>query len=136
MAQTRTVFGLMIVAIGAVFGSLQSMQLSSQLQADPWGVASAEKRFAPLLPNLPLRESVGYISDLGLNQQSGSTAFLAAQYVLAPRLLVPAGRQQNPEFAVGNFSQPQNYAQFGRNSGYMPVEDFGNGVILYRAAQR
>jgi hypothetical protein len=135
MGQTKTIVGLMIVAIGAVVGSSQSMQLSSQLQLDPWGVESADKRLAPLLPNLPMQETVGYISDLALETRGGSTAFLAAQYVLAPRLLVVAGAG-NPDFAVGNFSQPQNYAEFGSKFGYLPMQDFGNGVILYHRAQR
>jgi hypothetical protein len=37
-----------------------------------------------------------------------------------------------PEWAVGNFSKPQDYASAGDAHGYTLVADLGNGIVLFR----
>jgi hypothetical protein len=134
MPQVKVLAGLIIVAAAAVIAAADSMQLASQLERDPWGVASASQRFAGAAARLPVGGAVGYISDLPVQDQNGTAAFLAAQYALAPRLLTPAD-PQGPQIAVGNFSQPANYAAAGAQSGYTVEADLGNGVVLYRKAK-
>src|ERR1700722_11482602 len=131
MPPIRVFAGLIIVAVAAVLASVNSFQLSSQLQPDPWSVEAAVQRFAGASAQLPPHEALGYISDLGGN----GPAFLTAQYALAPRLLVPVGRQ-DPEQAIGNFSKPSDYAGIGARAGYGVVADLGSGVVLYRKMKR
>ena len=123
--------GIGIVAVAAVLVSADSLQLSSQLQQDPWSVDAAVQRFQPAAARLPATGAIGYISDLAVN----SAAFLTAQYALAPRLLVPVGNAE-PEQAIGNFSKPSDYAGIGAKAGYRVEADLGNGVILYRKTKR
>ena len=81
---------------------------------------------------MPVAARLGYITDLDPSQSAYNTAFLAAQYALAPRQLVLAERGSQAEWAVGNFSKPQDFAAAGAARGYEVAADLGNGVILYR----
>jgi hypothetical protein len=134
MPQIRVLAGLIAVAIAAVLASADSLQLASQLQPDPFGAESATQRFAPAAARLPPFGSVGYISDLPVLSQDGMTAFLAAQYALAPRLVAPVERT-SPQQAVGNFSRPTDYATVGAKAGYALEADLGNGVVLFTKAK-
>jgi hypothetical protein len=131
----RVVAGVLAVAVLAVLASLNSYQVSAanaQRFPDPYGVALAEQRFAGVIPQLPPNAPLTYISDLPLNETAGTTAFLAAQYALAPHPVIPAGDRAATEWAIGNFSRPSDYAPIGAKAGFTMVADFGSGVILYR----
>ncbi len=134
MPQIRVLAGLIAVAIGAVLASLDSLQLASQLQPDPFSVEAAMQRFAGASASLPPSGEIGYISDLPLHGDAGTAAFLVTQYALAPRLLTPVGRT-SPQQAVGNFSRPTDYAGKGAKAGYVLQADLGNGVVLYAKAK-
>ncbi len=134
MPQFRVLAALIAVAIAAVLASADSLQLASQLQPDPFGVESAQQRFAVASTRLTPRGEVGYISDLPLHGNAGTAAFLATQYALAPRLLTPVGHT-HPQQAVGNFSRPTDYASAGAKAGYALEADLGNGVVLYTKAK-
>lgn len=119
------------LALLAPLGALQSYRVAKELAAasdDPYGVARAVERLSPLRDRLPDSARVVYFTDVPVNTEAGTAAFLAAQYALAPCLLVDAGATPQPEWAVGNFSKPQDYSR----PGYALVADFGNGAILYR----
>jgi hypothetical protein len=134
MPQIRVLLGLIIVAIAAVLASMDSLQVASQLQPDPFGVESAQQRFAGAATRLTPLGEVGYISDLPLLTQAGMTAFLAAQYALAPRRLGPV-EGSGPQQAVGNFSQPTEESKAGANAGEDVVSDLGNRGVLYTKAK-
>ncbi len=124
-----------LVAILAILGARNSYQTSSDYAAqypDQYGGASAEIRFAPLLARIPATAQIGYFTDLDPSQAVAGGVFLAAQYAVAPRLLVNLDAQNQPEWAVGNFSKPQDYAAAGEAKGYSLVEDLGSGVVLFR----
>ena len=130
----RILAGISVVVVLAALASLNSYQISAQAARaypDPYGVVSAEQRFAGALEMLPPKDVIGYISDLPLTETAGSTAFVAAQYVIAPRALVLADRQKT-EWAVGNFGRPGDFAARGTEAGFALVRDFGNGVVVYR----
>ena len=121
------------VGVLAVFGALNSYQVSrdySEHFPDAYGVERAQLRFAPLLAKVAADAQIGYFTDLDSSQPAYSAAFLAAQYALAPRLLLPDVRTR-PEWAVGNFSKPMDFAAAGAAQGYDLAGDFGNGVILF-----
>jgi hypothetical protein len=124
------------VGVLAVFGALNSFQVSQGYSAqypDAYGGARAEIRFAPLAARTSSRAQLGYITDLDPSQPGYASAFLAAQYALAPRLLVllSAPSADRPEWAAGNFTKPQDYAAAGTPLGYEVSADLGNGVVLF-----
>jgi hypothetical protein len=124
-----------IVAILAVLGARNSYQTSldySGRYPDLYGAARAEIRFAPLLARIPVDAEMGYFTDLDPSQALAQGVFLAAQYAVAPRLLVNVDAGNRPEWAVGNFSKPQDFAAAGEARGYGMAEDLGNGVVLFR----
>ncbi len=123
------------VAALAVFAAVNSYQTSSAYAGqypDAYGAASAEKRFAPVNAQIPAHCILGYITDIDPSHAGFAPAFLAAQFALAPRQVVLLKRQNPPEWAVGNFSKPVDYAAAGAVFGYQVVRDEGNGVILFR----
>lgn len=126
---------LFAVALVAVYGALNSYQVSAEYARqypDAYGGERARIRFAPLLSKLPAAAELGYFSDLDRSQPAFAPAFLAAQYAVAPRILLFLDAQTMPEWAVGNFSKPLDYAPLGEARGYSMTGDMGNGVVLFR----
>ncbi len=125
-----------IVAVLSLLAAMNSYQTSSayaQQFPDAYGAARAEVRFAPIAAQIPVNGVVGYITDLDPAGTSFAPAFLAVQYALAPRQVVLLQTSSNkPEWAVGNFSKPVDYAAAGAAAGYEVAREEGNGVILFR----
>jgi hypothetical protein len=124
------------VAVVAVFGAMNSYQTSvrnARQYPDAYGAGRAQVRFAPLVARVPASARLGYLTDLDRSSDAYAAGFLAAQYALAPRQLVAS---EAPEWAVGNFSQPQDFAAAGAALGYELSADLGNGVALYRRKGR
>jgi hypothetical protein len=122
------------VGVRAVFGALSSYQVSrgySEQFPDAYGGARAELRFAPLVARTAPDAELGYFTDLDPSGAAYSAAYLAAQFAIAPRLLLIIDNQTRPEWAVGNFAQPRDYSQIGEARGYGLVTDLGNGVALF-----
>ena len=123
------------VAVIAIFAGMNSYGLSvdnAKLSPDSYGAARAQVRFADVLVKIPPGERVGYFTDLDPNSALHTSEFLAVQYALAPRQLLMLGPATQLEWAVANFSKPQDYSAAGASRGYELVTDFGNGVVLYR----
>ena len=143
MAQTNTsssrstlVTGVLFaVAVVALYGALNSYQVSAEYARqypDAYGGERARVRFAPLLSKIPANGELGYFSDLDRSHPAFAPAFLAAQYAVAPRILLFVDSKTTPEWAVGNFTKPQDYAPLGEARGYSLAADLGNGVVLFR----
>ena len=120
------------IAIGivclAVLGS--TLDLTAP-PSDPYKIDEQADRFRPVASELPRVSSVGYVSDLPMTTTAGSAAFYSARFLLAPTLVEEEGKKRH-EWAVGNFSKPQDYAAAGKPFGLGIVKDFGSGVILFR----
>jgi hypothetical protein len=58
--------------------------------------------------------------------------FLGAQYILAPRVMVELDKHPNSPWVMGNFARPMDTADFAGKHGLTVVQDFGNGVVLFR----
>lgn len=132
---TKVTAGVLAVGVLGAFGALNSYQVSSNYAEkfpDAYGGGVAQVRFAPLLERVPASAELGYITDLDPSQRAYESAFLAAQYAVAPRVLVTTQGAAWPEFAVGNFSRPQDFAAAGAARGYAMTADLGNGVVLFR----
>ncbi len=138
-AGARALVGVLAVAALAVLASLNSYQGTVEDRRrlpDRYGVESSlEQRFASVSVRLPASGAVGYLSDVPFSDPAGTPAFLAAQYALAPRLLVPVDTHGAAEWAVGNFSRPSDFAAAGARAGYTMTAQMGNGVVLYRKAK-
>lgn len=122
------------VAVLAVAGAFTSYQVSAAYAGqypDAYGGGRALIRFAPLEGRVPANVELGYFTDLDGSQPAFAPAFLAAQYAVAPRVLVFLDGQEHPEWAVGNFSRPQDFAESGAARGYAMVADLDNGVVLF-----
>jgi hypothetical protein len=120
------------VAVLAIFAALNSYGISARGYADPFAVARAEARFAPVLERVPPSAQLAYITDLDPSHPAWSAAFMAAQYALAPRQLLRVAGGNSPDLAVGNFSQPQDYGAVPGAQAYEVTSDLGNGVVLYQ----
>ena len=129
-----TIAAIAVAALGAL-GAMNSYQVSAAYSAqypDAYGGERAQTRFASLNERIPASAELGYFTDLDSSQPAFAPAFLAAQYAVAPRVLLIMDGRVQPEWAVGNFSQPQDFAAAGQARGYSMVADLGNGVILFR----
>jgi hypothetical protein len=131
--------GALAVALLAVLAALNAYSHASKLaaaQPDPYGASSAQERFAAVFSQVPKDAPLGYISDLGLDQKAGVTAFLAAQYALAPHAVAPVEPAAPAEWAVGNFALPGDYPAAGARLGYGVVADLGRGVLVFRRSSK
>jgi hypothetical protein len=123
------------VACLSLFGGMNSYRLSvDQAKAAPdnYGGLRAQTRFSGVLPVIPPSEKLGYFTDIDPKASLYGSEFMAVQYAVAPRELFKLGGGQSPQWAVGNFSKPQDYAAAGAVLGYELVTDFTNGVVLFR----
>ncbi len=125
----------LVVAVLGAAGAFSSYQVSAayaQQYPDAYGGERAEIRFAPLAERVPESAELGYFTDLDPSQPAYAPAFLAAQYAVAPRMLVFLNGKEQPDWAVGNFSKPVDFAAAGEAHGYAMTADLGNGVVLFR----
>ena len=120
-----------LLSVFTVFTSIQDAKDWAEQYPDAYGAARADVRFAPLLAGMATDTRLGYFTDLAPANQAYSAAFLAAQYAVAPRELIMISPQAQPEWALGNFTRPMDFASVGAAQGYEISKDFGNGVILF-----
>ncbi len=127
----RASIAALVVTVLALLSSLTSYQISTQLVADPFRISAAKERFSGARELLPRTTPIGYLTDMPMRDNTGTVAYMAARYAIAPRALVPSGKTAT-EWAIGNFAHPADFAAIGAQSGYGIVRDFGNGVVVYR----
>jgi hypothetical protein len=128
---TRVKAGLCVAVALSVWGAISYYGFETDFgqSRDPYRIAAQSRRLEGLSTALPEDAVVGYFTDLEQGSVAASSAFNAAQYALAPRLL----RQDavGPR-VLGNFSHPVDFAALGARRGLHIERDFGQGVILYR----
>lgn len=94
-------------------------------------ISKYDKRFIRLRQLLPRHGVIGYISDdehEGDQDFADSRIFLA-QYYLSPVILV---RSLDYSLIVGNFLNHTPDLDTYRKQGLIPLQDFGNGVVLFK----
>ena len=129
---TAAALAVAVLGVAGAFSSYQVSTAYAQQYPDAYGGERALVRFAPLFDRVAPSAELGYFTDLVASQPAYAPAFLAAQYAVAPRTLVFLDPVTRPEWAVGNFSRPSDFAAAGNARGYVMAADLGNGVILYR----
>ena len=102
----------------------------SRAGADIYRIADQDLRFQQVSTALPSAGVVGYVTDQ--TQDREWAMFLGAQYVLAPRVLVELNKHPQTTRVVGNFARPLDLTQFANEHGLKLVQDFGDGVVLFR----
>lgn len=87
-----------------------------------------DKRFEELRKVLPKRGLVGYVHDQ-TDELKTIQAYYLTQYALAPIMVVHG---VEPELVVGNFSYSSAETEKSVPDNLIPIQNFGNGVILFR----
>lgn len=134
----RAVSAVLAVCALGLFGAILNYSAAAKAakESDPYRIGAQKERFGAAQGRLPANAVVGYISDVPTADALGQAMFFGAQYALAPRLLVGAEAGTKPEWWIGSFSKPQDYAAAGAAQGLVLVEDLGQGVVLFRREKR
>jgi hypothetical protein len=122
------------LALSSMLSSYNATHRNNEMFHDPYEVAKAEERLAAAAARIPATATVGYFSDVKMESDSGRSLFFAAQYALAPRLLVEAGGKVKYEYAIRESHSPVDLTSAGAAHGLKLVTDFGNGVALFKKA--
>jgi hypothetical protein len=100
--------------------------------AAPHEIVMDEGRFAGIRALLPLRGTVGYLSDTGGRRENPKAYFLT-QYFLAPVVVAPDTAH---ELVVANFAASSAISAVAASHGLGIEKDFSNGVALLRRTSR
>jgi hypothetical protein len=131
--------GIVAVAVLSVAGALDYYQFLSAYSSgsgDQFQIAAQQPRFQGAAAALPPAGVVGYLSDVPPDDTQGLALFGAAQYALAPLILVTPAPGRQPEWVIGNFSRPVDAAGIAAGHGLSVAADYGNGVVLFRKGTR
>ena len=128
----RVKIGIAAATLLSLWGVVEYFGFESAYQResrDPYRIAAQTARLEGVRAALPENAVLGYLTDLEPGSIAASTAFNAAQYALAPRILERGATQAQ---VLGNFSRPADFAALGRQQGLRLERDFQNGVVLFR----
>jgi hypothetical protein len=130
--------GIAAVAALSLAGALDYSQFLSEYSrsADQFQIGAQEARFHDALGALPAGGAVGYVSDVPSRDAQGQAMLGAAQYALAPRILMPLQQGGNANWVVGSFARPNEALRVAAERGLSIVSDYGNGVVLFRKEPR
>jgi hypothetical protein len=131
----RVMAGITVAAWLALWGVFEHYESEVAYQAenqDPYQISATFVRLDGLRSAIPENSSLGYLTDAEPRSTVESAMFLAAQYVLAPRLLA---KDTLHEWVLGNFTRPADFAALGKSRSLRLQQDFGNGVVLFRRQQ-
>jgi|SRR5581483_2005470 len=138
-SSTQLVIACAAVSVLALWSAINFYGATEEAvgpNADVYKIGEQAARFHDLAAALPATGVVGYVSDVSTDVVLGGVLFSGAQYTLAPRLVTTQKMNPAPEWVVGDFSKPVDFAQFGAARGLVLTRDFGNGVVLYRNQAR
>jgi hypothetical protein len=118
--------GLALVLLIALVSSRELLRLTSHGQAGGSEAVAYIQRFDLVKKVLPARGVICYTPDPHTETNSVKDYFLA-QYALAPLVLRTAG---GCDLLIANLPGESNHSRI--SSDYLLVQDFGNGVALFR----
>lgn len=125
------------VAVLGAYNALIQFGVTDQFTSrypDPYHVMELQARLSRVLERVPPQEFVGYFSDVPFTEPAGQAAFNAAQYALAPRIVVKEDSEpaRQAKFWIGVFQKQEDFIARGRERGLQFEQDLGGFVILYR----
>jgi hypothetical protein len=127
---------VLALALLTCFNFYQFTTAFNRANRDSYRVGFQHDRLRQLDAELPREAILGYVSDLPGGEVQDSAAFLGAQYVLAPRLLVRVDNPVKPEWVLGNFSRVVDPAPYAAANHLRVVKNYGPGVVLFRRESR
>jgi hypothetical protein len=127
---------VLALTLFACFSFYRLTTASNLVNRDSYRVGFQHERLRQLNAELPREGILGYVSDLPFGGTQDSAAFLGAQYVLAPRLLVRVNNPVKPEWVLGNFSRAVDPAPYAAAHHLRVVKEYGPGVVLFRREAR
>uniref|UniRef100_Q01PY3 Uncharacterized protein n=1 Tax=Solibacter usitatus (strain Ellin6076) TaxID=234267 RepID=Q01PY3_SOLUE len=108
----------------------RAVDASAHAYQDPYLINAQPERFREAARLLPDKTVIGYLSDLSFEEAIGSATYFGVANALAPRLVVRSADQ--PEWVIGNFSRPLDFAAAGAAHHLDLVRDLGSGVVIFR----
>ena len=139
----RTILGVALLVLISLFSTVKLTKPADQFvykftgitEIIPDDVTRYETRFAKLRTLLPLRGTVGYVTDKeGPNDIAAQEKFLTIRYILAPVLVENSPRHA---LVVGNITQPTtNLQQFLYEKRLALLKNLGDGVLLLQGRER
>jgi hypothetical protein len=132
-----------VAALAAVslYNALIQFGLTDQFTSqypDPYSVMGLQARLSRIFDRIPPGERVGYFSNVPFTEPAGQAAFFAAQYALAPRIVLKedAKTANQARYWLGIFVKQEDFAQKGRERGLALEQDLGGFVVLYRKMEQ
>lgn len=128
----RVRFGVAAAVALSMWGVIEYFGFEAAWQKqsrDPYQIAAQSSRLAPVAAAVPDSAVLGYATDLEPGSVAALAVFNAAQYALAPRLILQDAAQPR---VLGNFARPADFVEIGRRYGLLIERDFQNGVVLFR----
>ena len=113
-------------------GQVECLERFAGRLRDAYGLGRTVERMASVEGTIPAAARTVYFSDVPLNTDTGIQAFLAAQYALAPRVVVQLGEAKGSIWGIGNYSRRVDFQAYGESAGFRMLRDCGNGVVIYR----
>jgi hypothetical protein len=129
----RVRVGVALAAALSMWGAVEYFGFETGYQKesrDPYHVAAQAARLEGASALVPEDAVLGYITDLEPGSPSAWAMFNAAQYTLAPRILLQNNTAQTR--VLGNFARPADFGAVGKQQGLSIERDFQNGVVLFR----
>jgi len=138
LATQTGVLGAAVLALWGVLGYFGSEGSYQEQNRDPFQIAAQSARLEGFREAVAEDAILGYLTDAAPGSEVSDSMFMAAQYTLAPRLVVKEtnDKKTNYQQVLGNFTRPADFAEIGRQHGLSLQRDFGNGVVLYRSDAR
>jgi len=125
--------GVCAIALLCLISGLQAYRAGDaygRAYQDPYMIGAQPARLGEAVRLLPANTVVGYLSDLSFTDTPGQAAYFGVAYALAPRLLTRSA--DDPQWVIGNFSHPMDFAAAGAAHHLAIVRDFGNGVVIFQ----
>lgn len=125
--------GVCVIAALCLISGIQSYRAGDaygHAYQDPYMINAQPERLREAARVLPVNGILGYLSDLSFADAPGQAAYFGVAYTLAPRLVTRSA--DDPQWVIGNFSHPLDFAAEGATHHLDLVRDFGNGVVIFR----
>jgi len=122
-----------LIALASSFWFLLDVLGAVHRTKGVFGVEAFENRFNQIRPTMQPHAVYGYVSDTPDSNPSGPAEFHLTQYTLAPAIIKPSNKES---LIILNYHDKQLDPKLLQSNQLVPVQDFGNGVVLCRRALR
>jgi hypothetical protein len=127
------VFSLAAIALVSSLWFLLDVLGTASHSTKTFGVTAFENRFSDFRKTVQPHSVYGYVSDNPPGDPSARPEFYLTQYTLAPGIIRLSG---NEKLVILNSHSNQPDPKILQANHLVPVQDFGNGVLLCRQGPR